>query len=413
MRPFPPRQFVGVKLEGRYEIVEFLGEGGFGRVYRARDLKLGIDVAVKIPGPSFLGDEVFLTRFAREIRSLLVFEHPHTVKVRDAVAYDDIPCVVMQFLEGGSLAERIPELLQCAPLERIEKSRGWLRDVAEALDFLHAQGVIHRDVKPANLLFDRHGNVFVADFGIAKLTEQALEPGQRPLTSTGMSLGTPVYMAPEAFGRKFGGWADQYSLAVTVFETLAGTPPLDPGNLFSMIRTLNVDGMPRLDSVAPEFAGTGPLIDVLAKAMSVSPAARFDSCLAFADAFGKAAAEAARRSHALHSEFSMRRDRRGVVRGLEASTTPSPEVLALVNELTELEDLSLRDTDIDDQGLSRLKPRRLKSLDLGGCVEITAAGFSHLKSCPPRERLVLRGCIQSVGSGRRRLSMSCVMASRT
>ena len=155
-----------------------------GQVYLAYDHNLNTDVVVKFPvaaDKSSAGPE-FLDRFAREIRSLVELSHPHIVKVFDVGELEGHPFVVMEFLAGGSLKDRMPrgpggELLPMPPRSLSD----WLLEIAKALDFVHAQKHIHRDVKPANILFDRHGNAFLGDFGIIKAlaTEEADWQGTR------------------------------------------------------------------------------------------------------------------------------------------------------------------------------------------------------------------------------------------
>src|SRR5262249_46080616 len=158
------------------------------------------DVVVKVPRQAMMEDPEFAGRFTREIRSLVQLSHPHIVKVTDVGEWEGSPFAVMQFLPGGSLEDRRPigaggHPLPCEPKE----VPGWLGAVAGALDYVHAQGYVHRDVKPANILFDGDGHAFLSDFGVAKvLSSSAAAGGSRTaMTGAGMVLGTPEYMAPE------------------------------------------------------------------------------------------------------------------------------------------------------------------------------------------------------------------------
>jgi serine/threonine-protein kinase len=223
--------WVGASLSGkRYKVTAKLGEGGMGVVYRARDRNLNCDVVIKVPRLAMLQEPEFAGRFAREIRSLVRLVHPHIVKITDVVAYDDVPFAVMQFLSGGSLRDRQPldgkGQAQPRPPEELQH---WLADVASALDFIHSQQFIHRDVKPDNILFDEHGNVYLSDFGIAKaLAERVPAEKKTILTNPGMVLGTTPYMPAEVLlGEAYDGRADQYALAVTVYQLLSGTIPFD------------------------------------------------------------------------------------------------------------------------------------------------------------------------------------------
>src|SRR5437660_2380650 len=163
--------WIGLTLaHGRFQVAAKLGEGGMGYVFKARDLHLDCEVVIKVPRRAMLEDAEFSGRFAREIRSLVRLVHPHIVKVLDVGEHESMPFAVMQFLSGGSLRER-----QCPggddrpqPISPAELT-SWLPPIAAALDFIHAQGYIHRDVKPDNILFDAHGHVYLSDFGVAKV----------------------------------------------------------------------------------------------------------------------------------------------------------------------------------------------------------------------------------------------------
>src|SRR5206468_10536738 len=172
-------------------------------------------------------------RFAREARSMAQLSHPHIVKVHDVGTHDEVPFVVLEFLPGGSLRDRLSRdgKGKQAPRPAAE-SHGWLEGIAAALDFIHQQGFIHRDVKPDNILFDAQGHVFLSDFGIVKaLTTGGPKAGHTVLTGTGMVIGTPQYMAPELIrGQRYDGRADQYALAATVYEMLSGRVPVDGPN---------------------------------------------------------------------------------------------------------------------------------------------------------------------------------------
>jgi serine/threonine protein kinase len=144
-------------------------------------------------------NHAFLDRFGTEIRSLVVLSHPHIVKIIDVGEFQDLPFVVMQYLAGGSLKDRIAKgpRGELEPMT-LDSLRDWLPDVARALDFIHSQNHVHRDVKPANILFDRHGNAFLGDFGIIKaLTSEATDWKNSSLTAPGLLVGTPNYVAPE------------------------------------------------------------------------------------------------------------------------------------------------------------------------------------------------------------------------
>jgi serine/threonine protein kinase len=284
--------WVGLTLDGRYAVTAKLGQGGMGFVYRAHDARLNCDVVVKVPRAAMLEDAGFRRRFQDEVRALVQLAHPHVVKVSDFGQHDGVPFAVMQFLPGGSLEDRRPKddrgrFKPIAP----RSLAGWLPQVADALDFIHKKGYVHRDVKPANILFDGSKNPYISDFGVAKAVagNRTASPG---VTGTGMVLGTPAYMAPElVMAEKFDGRIDQYALAVTVFELLAGRPPFDGATPMAVLVKRTTEDAPALTDHLP---GTPVALSAaVARGLNKDPAARFPSCAAFAQAI-VAATEASR-----------------------------------------------------------------------------------------------------------------------
>src|SRR5262249_53873319 len=221
-------ELIGLEIaDGRYKVLGRIGQGSMGSVYCAFDRNLQTDVVLKFPvaRDQAAEDSDFRERFGREIRSLVTLSHPHIVKIIDVGEFRDSPYVVMQYLAGGSLKDRMVS----GPAGEIEPMplpslREWLLEIAKALDFIHSQQYIHRDVKPASILFDRHGNVFLGDFGIIKaLTSETADWKGNSVTAPGFLVGTPNYVAPEVvMGRLFDGRVDQYSLAMSIYEVLAG-----------------------------------------------------------------------------------------------------------------------------------------------------------------------------------------------
>jgi serine/threonine-protein kinase len=179
--------------QGRYRIGALLGAGGMGQAYRAQDTHLGTSVVIKVPHVGMLCDPRFAGRFAREVRSLVKLAHPHVVRVLDVGDQDGIPFVVLQYLSGGSLRDRMGK----GPAAEKDWPRllAWLPDIAAALDSIHAQGYVHRDVKPDNILFDDADYVYLSDFGIAKVLADSRPEEQRTvLTGVGTTIGTPAYL---------------------------------------------------------------------------------------------------------------------------------------------------------------------------------------------------------------------------
>jgi predicted Zn finger-like uncharacterized protein len=280
-----PHTWVERRLAGgRYAVTAKLGEGGMGCVFKAHDANLDCDVVVKVPRPSMLDDPEFAGRFAREVRSLVRLVHPHIVRITDVGEEDGVPFAVMQYLPGGSLHDR-----QRGPCDRLVPQQpatlaDWLEPVAEALDYIHAQGYVHRDVKPANILFDAQGNAYVGDFGVAKaVAAGATERHSAPLTETGMVLGTRPYMAPEMLlGEAYDGRIDQYALAVTVFEVLSGRMPFDGPTPAAILLKQTSEEAPPLHRLAPSVARE--VSAAVAKALARDPRQRFPGCLEFARA---------------------------------------------------------------------------------------------------------------------------------
>ncbi|MHC5011701.1 MAG: protein kinase domain-containing protein [Planctomycetota bacterium] len=271
----PPDPMLGVVLEGRYEILSILGHGGMGTTYLGRDRKLkGKRVVVKVPDAKLLRNAEARERFRKEVDLLIDVEHQHVVNVLDTGVHEHHPYVVLQYVPGGDLAARL-----AGPADRqpeVETLIGWFDAVARALDFLHCQGTVHRDVKPDNILIDDDDAAYLSDFGIAK----ALQQGGTALTGTGFTVGTPQYMAPEqAQNEGLSGRTDQYALAATAYEALSGRLPFRGDTPISVILTKmrepprSLGDLP--DRVPPRAAA------VLMRALAKDPDDRYESCRAF------------------------------------------------------------------------------------------------------------------------------------
>jgi serine/threonine-protein kinase len=208
---------------GRYEIKAQLGQGGMATVYHAFDPRFERDVAIKVLPREFLHDATFISRFEREAKTIAALEHSSIVPVHDYGEHEGQPYLVMRYMPGGSLADRI----QPGPLS-LEDVAAIFGRVASALDAAHAKGIVHRDVKPSNILFDAYNEAFLSDFGIVKLTEATAQ-----LTGAGF-IGTPAYMAPEM--ARPGGVTpliDTYALGVTLFQALTGKLPFEADPAFA------------------------------------------------------------------------------------------------------------------------------------------------------------------------------------
>ena len=230
---------------GRYEIKSQLGQGGMASVYRGYDPRFKRDVAVKIlPRQLMLDDPQFQIRFEREAETIARLEHPAIVPVYDYGEEDGQPYLVMRLMSGGSLDKRIEE----GPLSTEEAAR-ILERIGSALDRAHEHGIIHRDLKPGNILFDQYGDAFLADFGIARLTQAG-----KTLTATGGIVGTPAYMSPEQIqGNKVDGRSDIYALGIIVFEMLTGKKPYEANTPAMMLVKHMTEPMPHVRDVKPDL----------------------------------------------------------------------------------------------------------------------------------------------------------------
>ena len=270
----------GVLLQERYRLVALLDAGNMGFVWRGQDESLSRPVAVKFPHAEHLATPGFRERFEREVRRLVQLEHSHIVPIYDAGRLEGVPYAVLAFLTGGNLEQRLagrgagaPRRLPAADL------RAWLPDVAGALDFIHSQGVVHRDVKPANILFDSAGSAHMSDFGLSKALF-----GENSLTPSQAMVGSPSYVPPEAVRQdldemKPTGRYDQYSLATVVFEVLSGDLPFASGTPATVLMRKAREKPFSLGRVVPGLSV--PLVAAVDRALSGDPAERFPSCSEF------------------------------------------------------------------------------------------------------------------------------------
>ena len=220
---------------------------------------------------------------SREIQSLVQLSHPHIVKVFDVGDWQNNPFVVMEYLAGGSLKDRaVSDGTLDNPALPPGSLNGWLLEIAKALDFVHGQKHIHRDVKPANILFDRHGNAFLGDFGIIKaVANDEADCRGNSLTAPGFLVGTPNYVAPEiVMGRPFDGRVDQYSLAMTVHEVLSGTNCMEGPTPSATVVNQTMVVPPALTDLIPGIPTR--LSDAILRGLSKDPAERFPACVAMA-----------------------------------------------------------------------------------------------------------------------------------
>ena len=260
-------------IKGRYRVGRRLGEGGMATVYLGHDLLLGRDVAIKSPRPQFSADPGFRARFEREARAAASLSHPNIIDVYDVGEDDGTPFIVMELVRGQSLKEIIAADAPFHPDDVAEL----LEQIGGALDYAHARGYVHRDIKPGNILIDEHGRARLVDFGIAK----GLADGD--LTEAGASLGTVGYLSPEqAAGLMATPASDVYSAGVVAFEMLTGELPFAAETPVGVAMRHVHDPAPRPSHVVP---GLPPQIDpIILRALAKDPTRRWNSAGAFARA---------------------------------------------------------------------------------------------------------------------------------
>ena len=266
-----------VALGERYEIGDMLGSGGMAIVYRARDLKHGREVAIKVLrqelAASLGGD-----RFLREIRIAANLHHPHILQLFDSGESEGLLYYIMPLVRG----ETLRELLSRGPLE-LEETTRLVGQIADALDYAQQQGIVHRDIKPENILLES-GHALVADFGIGRAVSgawRANTPGT--LTEAGLAIGTPAYMSPEQIdGNALDGRSDLYSLACMCYEMLSGSTPYTGATVSSILRQHLLEPPPAISSKRPDVP---PSVDLaLQKALAKAPDERFATASEFARA---------------------------------------------------------------------------------------------------------------------------------
>ena len=258
-------------IPGRYRDPRLVARGGMGEVYRASDTLLDRKVAVKVLDERYATDENVRLRFTREaLMAARLSSEPGIVRIFDVGETDGRPFIVMEYLPGGSLDDELRRGGARPPAQVL----AWLHDAAEALDYAHAQGIVHRDVKPANLLLDEAGRVHVADFGVASAA--SLDS----LTQTGMVIGTAGYLSPEqAEGRGASPASDRYALGIVAFQLLAGSRPFERTNAAA-------EAAAHVQSPVPPITGRRPLLPpeldgVFERALAKDPAARYPTNRAF------------------------------------------------------------------------------------------------------------------------------------
>ena len=262
-----------------YTILRWLGAGGMGEVYLAQHPRLPRRDALKVLSASVCAESEYCERFKREADIAATLWHPHIVEVHDRGEVDGQLWISIDYVEGTDAARLLTErYLDGLPPDKVVRI---VTAVADALDHAHQRGLLHRDVKPANILMANPGaedeRIMLADFGIARRVGEA-----SGLTGTNMTVGTVAYAAPEQLkGEAIDGRADQYALAATAFQLLTGAPPFQHSNPAVVISKHLTADPPPIGTRRPELSGLGPVFD---KALAKSPNERYDRCMDFARA---------------------------------------------------------------------------------------------------------------------------------
>ncbi|MFQ5944358.1 MAG: serine/threonine-protein kinase, partial [Anaerolineales bacterium] len=268
------------KTLGSYQVLEQLGRGGMAVVYKAYQPSLDRYVAIKVLPTYEAHDQEFLTRFKREARAVAKLEHPNILAVHDSGHQEGVSYIVMRYVEAGTLKSFMGTALE---MERIVTLIG---QIADALHYAHENGVIHRDVKPSNVLLDRGDWPLLTDFGVARMLGAAEE-----LTATGVGMGTPAYMSPEqGLGERVDRRSDVYSLGVVLFEMLTGDLPFEAETPLAIVLKHIHDPLPIPSQVNPSIPEA--VERVVLKAMAKAPEDRFQTTAELKEALSEAVKEA-------------------------------------------------------------------------------------------------------------------------
>jgi serine/threonine-protein kinase len=257
----------------RYRVLRRLGGGGMADVYLAEHSQLARPVVIKVLHPHLARDPEVSERFRREAEAAAKLVHPHICAILDCGATDDVVYTVMPYLAGGSLAD----MIQAKSVVEAPRTAVIAAQVACALDYAHRRGVIHRDIKPDNILLDEDGNAAITDFGIATARFHAR------LTASGRAMGTPHYMSPEqAMGKLVDGRSDIYAMGILLYESLLGFPPFDGADAFSV--SYKQVHEPPVDPAEVDSRVPAALAQIVMRCLAKSPASRFSCGNELADA---------------------------------------------------------------------------------------------------------------------------------
>jgi eukaryotic-like serine/threonine-protein kinase len=274
----PEYLYVGRTL-GPYRLIQGVGRGGMAEVYLAEDGRLQRQVAVKVMPTALAAEATFRARFEREARAAARLQHPHILAVYDFGEQDNIPYLVMPFMNQGSLAQVIAQTRGPLPMAKLVQ---WTAEIGSALTYAHEQGIIHRDVKPGNMLLGPQEHLLLSDFGIAKVLNEATT-----LTNTGTSVGSPEYMAPEQATGKTSYRSDIYALGVVIFQMLTGRVPFSASTPVQVMMQHVKEPPPSLRALNPAVS---PQVEfVVLRALAKQPEQRYQSATELAEALKDAA----------------------------------------------------------------------------------------------------------------------------
>jgi serine/threonine protein kinase len=320
-----PASYIGKDIAGQFRILQRIGSGGMGAVYKAEQPEMNRFVAIKILHPKYVSRPDLVSRFRREARAMSHLSHPNTARVFMYGQLEDGACyIVMEYLEGKNLAQitRAEGMLQPGRAGNI------MVQVCGALEEAHRQGMVHRDLKPENIFLTQQGGIAdfpkVLDFGLAKVTQREMRPCSLILTQEGMVFGTPEFMSPEqARGQSLDARSDIYSLGCILYEMLTGKLPFDASQPMDYL-ALQIRGTPiSLSQRIPGLSFPPGLEPVVMKTLEKDPANRYPSAADFAMALrgclGELVSEDAIRS-VPHSEESQR----FIAEGQQAAHAASP-----------------------------------------------------------------------------------------
>lgn len=262
---------------GNYQVVEKLGRGGMANVYKAYHPGLAVHRALKVIRPDMVHEQGFSQRFQLEARAIAGLRHPHIVQVHDFGHQGDLFYMVLELVAGENLRDRIRRV---GPIRPFAEAVRIVEQLASALGYAHSHGILHRDVKPENILLSADGQAILADFGIAKM----LEPSDAKLTATGIGIGTPAYMAPELArgSTELSPASDLYAAGVVLYETLTARAPFAADTPLAVLQRVIHDPVPPPRDLSADIPDV--LQGVVLKAMAKDPALRYPSADAFIEA---------------------------------------------------------------------------------------------------------------------------------